>query len=46
MYANDFDEAYNKVWKVERDQIENHIENFNSPGYIIPAFPQLMKLFL
>lgn len=39
--ANTYDSAYfaryTRVWKVNRNQIDQHRLNFNQPGYIMPA---------
>ena len=29
--------AYDKIWKVSKTQIRNHIQHYNSPGYTAPA---------
>jgi hypothetical protein len=29
--------AYDKIWKVSSTQIQNHIQNLNTPGYAIPT---------
>ncbi|KAA9327360.1 T9SS type A sorting domain-containing protein [Adhaeribacter soli] len=29
--------VYDKIWKVSKTQIQNHIQNYNSPGYTAPA---------
>jgi len=36
-YSNDnYKNRYNRVWKVSLAEIQNHINNFNQPGYEMP----------
>lgn len=31
-----YDNRYNRVWSINRDEINNHLLNNNSPGYVMP----------
>ena len=35
-YTKEYDVAWRKVWKLNRDEINNHIANWNHPDYQIP----------
>lgn len=35
-YNTIFDEMYDKVWHLKKSDIENHINQYNTAGYIIP----------
>ncbi len=36
-YTGSYDLKYNRVWKISFNQIQNHISNFSTPGYIMPT---------
>ena len=35
-YDEDYDQTYNKVWKIDRDSINYHIANYSNPDYVVP----------
>lgn len=35
-YDADYDNRYNRVWSITRQEINNHTLNYNSEGYIMP----------
>jgi hypothetical protein len=36
-YDNTYDSKYNRVWKLDREQVNNHISNYQQAGYTMPA---------
>lgn len=35
-YSTFYDNRYNRVWKITKTQIDDHILNWNNPGYTVP----------
>lgn len=36
-YENEsYNERYHRVWKIRKSEIQNHINNYYNPGYVIP----------
>jgi hypothetical protein len=36
VYDSTYDSTYNYVWKINKTEIQNHVNNYNSSGYIMP----------
>lgn len=37
IYDINYQTKYNRVWKLDRDQINTHISNYQQPGYTMPS---------
>lgn len=35
-YNSTYDSTYNFIWRISKTEIQNHINNFSSTGYVIP----------
>lgn len=34
--TNTYDSLYNRIWKISKTEVDNHIQNWDQPGYITP----------